>query len=92
MHAGDPAADILRDEVHLLGTRAAELAEVTNVAELEFFAGIADYDPVPVLERLRCPILAIFGEDDVLVPVPTTGSWCPTPRRVPAGARRACSS
>src|SRR5205814_10491121 len=38
--AGDPAADILRDEVHLLGTRAAELAEVTNVAELEFFAGI----------------------------------------------------
>jgi pimeloyl-ACP methyl ester carboxylesterase len=35
---------------------------------LEFFAGIADCDPVAALENLICPILAIFGADDVLVP------------------------
>ena len=68
LRAGDPAATILTDEIHLVGTRAAELAEVTSVKELEFFAGVADFDPVPTLEKLTCPILAIFGSDDVLVP------------------------
>ncbi|MDP9352282.1 MAG: alpha/beta fold hydrolase [Chloroflexota bacterium] len=28
-----------------------------------------DYDPEPVLERVNCPVLAIFGERDVAVPV-----------------------
>jgi uncharacterized protein len=68
LRAGDDPASILADEVHVLGTRAAELAEVTSVKELEFFGRIADYDPVPALESLRCPILAIFGSDDVHVP------------------------
>lgn len=68
MRAGDDPADILTGEIHMLGTRAAELAEVTNVKDLEFFARIADYDPVPALEKIRCPILAIFGSDDVHVP------------------------
>jgi pimeloyl-ACP methyl ester carboxylesterase len=27
-----------------------------------------DFDPVPVLEKVRCPVLAFFGEKDVLVP------------------------
>ncbi|GIH15914.1 alpha/beta hydrolase family protein [Rugosimonospora africana] len=68
LRAGDDPADVLAGEVHLLGTRAAELAEVTNVKDLAFFARIADYDPVPALEALRCPLLAIFGERDVHVP------------------------
>ena len=68
LRAGHAAAAILTDEIHLLGTRAAELAEITSVRELEFFAGIADYDPIPALESLICPILAIFGANDVLVP------------------------
>jgi dipeptidyl aminopeptidase/acylaminoacyl peptidase len=68
LRAGDDPADILGGEIHLLGTRVAELAEVTSVEELEFFGRIADYDPVPTLQSLRCPILAIFGADDVLVP------------------------
>ncbi len=38
--------------------------------ELAFLAGIVDHDPVPVLEAIRCPVLAIFGEEDTLVPVP----------------------
>ena len=29
-----------------------------------FFRLINDYDPVPVLERIRCPVLALFGEMD----------------------------
>jgi pimeloyl-ACP methyl ester carboxylesterase len=28
-----------------------------------------DYDPEPVLERVKCPVLVIFGERDVAVPV-----------------------
>jgi uncharacterized protein len=68
LRAGVPAADVMIEEIHLLGTRAAELAEVTNVKDLEFFARIADYDPVPALEALTCPILAIFGAKDVHVP------------------------
>lgn len=31
--------------------------------------GMWAYDPVPVLERISCPILAIFGELDTVVPV-----------------------
>jgi hypothetical protein len=50
LRAGDIAADILIDEIHMLGTNVAELAEVTSVKDLEFFARIADYDPVPTLE------------------------------------------
>jgi dipeptidyl aminopeptidase/acylaminoacyl peptidase len=69
LRSNDDPADVLAGEVHMLGTRAAELAEVTNVKDLEFFARIADYDPVPALENVRCPILAIFGSDDVHVPV-----------------------
>jgi alpha-beta hydrolase superfamily lysophospholipase len=68
LRAGDDPADVLAGEIHVLGTRVAELAEVTNVKDLEFFARIADYDPIPALENLRCPILAIFGADDVHVP------------------------
>lgn len=30
-----------------------------------------DYDPMPVLQSLTCPILALFGERDTLVPVAT---------------------
>jgi uncharacterized protein len=35
---------------------------------LEFIRGIQDFDPVPVLERVRCPLLGIWGARDLLVP------------------------
>jgi len=38
-------------------------------AVLEFAAGIGDHDPVPALERLRCPVLAVFGARDTYIPV-----------------------
>ncbi len=34
----------------------------------QWFRLIVDFDPVPVLENVRCPVLAFFGERDVLVP------------------------
>ena len=30
---------------------------------------VVDYDPKPVLEQVSCPLLAIFGELDIVVPV-----------------------
>jgi pimeloyl-ACP methyl ester carboxylesterase len=35
-----------------------------------FFLRIWSYDPRPALERIRVPVLALFGRDDRLVPVP----------------------
>jgi pimeloyl-ACP methyl ester carboxylesterase len=32
------------------------------------WAMIADYDPLPALHKVHCPVLAIFGESDPLVP------------------------
>lgn len=68
LRAGDDPAEILAGEIDLIGTPVAELAELGSVKELAFFGRIADYDPVPALEALRCPLLAIFGADDVHVP------------------------
>ncbi|WP_176731596.1 alpha/beta hydrolase family protein [Micromonospora rhizosphaerae] len=41
----------------------------TTPQSIAFLAGIADYDPAPALAALSCPLLAIFGADDLLVPV-----------------------
>ncbi|WP_158566477.1 alpha/beta hydrolase family protein [Micromonospora craterilacus] len=41
----------------------------TTPQSIAFIAGIADYDPASALAALRCPLLAIFGADDLLVPV-----------------------
>jgi pimeloyl-ACP methyl ester carboxylesterase len=47
-----------------------ELAIFPDEPELwEFMASIADYDPRPALERIRVPVLALFGADDRIVPV-----------------------
>lgn len=37
--------------------------------DLAFLGRIIDYDPVPVLQAIRCPLLAVFGEEDALVPI-----------------------
>ena len=66
---GDPPAAVLAAEAGVrdrawwpaLGDETAE--------ELAFLAGILAHDPVPVLERVRCPLLAVWGGRDLLVPV-----------------------
>jgi dienelactone hydrolase len=35
----------------------------------EFWRLIHDYDPVPVLEKVKCPVLAVWGGLDTFVPV-----------------------
>ncbi len=34
-----------------------------------FWELIRDYDPLPALEKVRCPVLAVFGQRDTFVPV-----------------------
>jgi len=41
----------------------------TTPESIAFLAGIADHDPTSALAALSCPLLAIFGADDLLVPV-----------------------
>jgi pimeloyl-ACP methyl ester carboxylesterase len=71
LRAGDSATAILRDldshpEVTWLPLVRAEHESVEG---LEFVRRILDYDPLPALHALRCPLLAIFGDADALVPV-----------------------
>jgi fermentation-respiration switch protein FrsA (DUF1100 family) len=42
----------------------AEIAKVRN----PWFRYFLDYDPAPSLERVTCPVLAVFGELDLQVP------------------------
>jgi fermentation-respiration switch protein FrsA (DUF1100 family) len=40
-----------------------------NPLYLLFYRKILDYDPVPVLEKTTCPVLAIYGDLDATVPL-----------------------
>jgi hypothetical protein len=40
-----------------------------NLPALTFLARLIDFDPTPVLRRVQCPVLALFGSEDALVPV-----------------------
>ncbi|MEV2242200.1 alpha/beta fold hydrolase [Micromonospora sp. NPDC049891] len=41
----------------------------TTPPSIAFLAGIADHDPTTALRSLTCPLLAIYGAEDLLVPV-----------------------
>ena len=41
----------------------------SDAAELELLRGWLDHDPRPALERLSCPLLALFGGADLVTPV-----------------------
>ena len=40
-----------------------------DALELELVRRWLDHDPRPALERIECPLLAIFGDEDLHVPV-----------------------
>jgi pimeloyl-ACP methyl ester carboxylesterase len=42
---------------------------LVDAGEWRFASGILDYDPRPSMAKIRVPVLAIFGGDDVVVPV-----------------------
>lgn len=41
----------------------------TDAAELELVRRWLDHDPRPALERITCPLLAVFGDEDLVTPV-----------------------
>jgi uncharacterized protein len=66
------------EEVRLLVARESFPAVVEELdfpllpddpAVWELVCSIVDYDPSPALDRIRVPVLALFGEDDAIVPV-----------------------
>ncbi len=47
---------------------AASTAYIRNVAQAEFWNGVADYDPIPHWNAVEIPALVLFGADDTNVP------------------------
>jgi uncharacterized protein len=68
---GEGVATVLADQQRFADRSWYEGATqyFDNPFALGFLARNLDFDPVPVLEHVRCPVLALFGGDDTLVPV-----------------------
>jgi pimeloyl-ACP methyl ester carboxylesterase len=69
--AGTPVADVLAEQGsfaerdwHPITTRFFDSEPM-----LGFLAGLISFDPAPVLRSVPCPVLALFGAADTLVPV-----------------------
>jgi dienelactone hydrolase len=69
--AGEPAADVLADQLRLADRSwyAGATEYFDSLPALSFLGRVLDFDPVPVLQRVPCPVLALFGASDTLVPV-----------------------
>ena len=69
--AGEDVATVLADQERLAERAwygpATEYFD--NLAAPGFLARALNFDPVPVLQSVRCPVLALFGAADSLVPV-----------------------
>jgi len=67
---GLAAVACLADQLaHRAAPWYAVLGDDGVVEHLAFMARIYDYDPAPALERVTCPLLAIWGQRDIYVPV-----------------------
>jgi pimeloyl-ACP methyl ester carboxylesterase len=60
--------DVAYEEVAARADLAPYLS--SNAAHWRFWKEIFRYDPVDAMGRIKAPLLAVFGEKDVLVPVP----------------------
>lgn len=69
VQSGDDPARVHAAQAHWHDAPWYPLLAGTTPGSIAFIAAIADYDPAPALAALRCPLLAIFGADDLLVPV-----------------------
>ena len=70
LRRGDDLEDVLAEQLrHRDAPWYPALGDDGVVEHLAFLARIYDYDPVPVLERVTCPVLAIWGQRDLYVPV-----------------------
>lgn len=67
--SGDDPVRVHAAQAHWHDAPWYPLLAGTTPRSIAFLAGIADYDPTPAVAALSCPLLAIFGADDLLVPV-----------------------
>jgi hypothetical protein len=51
-----------------------QLGRQVGTASSRWFRFVIDYDPRPILERLRCPVLALYGGLDLQVPADLNAS------------------
>jgi uncharacterized protein len=68
---GEPVEDVLADQERLADRSwyAGTTEYFDNLPALSFLGRLLDFDPMPVLRRVPCPVLALFGAADTLVPV-----------------------
>jgi pimeloyl-ACP methyl ester carboxylesterase len=69
VRAGEDPARVHTSQAHWHDAPWYPMLAGTTPQSIAFLAGIADYDPITALAALPCPLLAIFGADDLLVPV-----------------------
>jgi uncharacterized protein len=70
LRRGDDLAEVAAEQrSHRDAPWYEVLGDDGTVGHLGFMARIYDYDPAPVLERVGCPVLAIWGQRDLYVPV-----------------------
>jgi len=59
--------DSIRKKEERLRTRLGLYAGLSRVAKIGYLSRIIDYDTAGIASRIRCPILALYGEHDTLV-------------------------
>jgi pimeloyl-ACP methyl ester carboxylesterase len=69
VRAGEDPAVVHADQAPWRDAGWYPLLAGTTPGSIAFLAGIADYEPSTALASLTCPLLAIFGAEDVQVPV-----------------------
>jgi uncharacterized protein len=70
LRRGDDLEEVLAEQLsHRDAPWYPVLGDDGVVEHLAFLGRIYDYDPAPVLARVTCPLLAIWGARDVYVPV-----------------------
>jgi hypothetical protein len=61
------AEDSIRKKGKWLRTKLSIYAGLSRVLKIGYLSRIINYDPVGIGARIRCPMLALYGENDTLV-------------------------
>jgi pimeloyl-ACP methyl ester carboxylesterase len=69
LERGEPAVAILAEEQEVRDEPWYPILDFDEPAVLDFVRRNWTFDPRPHLERCRCPVLAVWGAEDTIVPV-----------------------